>query len=205
MAGISFAITVCNEANELKRLLDQLKSCLIKEDEVVIQVDVDNTNQEVLDVLSKEENILKVFFGLNKDFAGFKNNLFDKCSKEYIYQIDADEEISKEHIDIIRQVLEMNPDIDCFLVPRVNTVDGLTQGHILKWGWRVDSNNRINWPDYQYRICKNKPNIRWAGKVHETLKGHDQVAQLPAEGIFALQHHKTVAKQEQQNNFYNTI
>lgn len=205
MVNISFAIAVCTEAFELKRLLKQLKSVLSDEDEIVIQIDIDNTNKEVLDIISNENKIVKVFFSLNKDFARFKNNLFDKCSKNYVFQIDADEEISKDQIDIIRQVLELNPTVDCFLVPRINTVKNLTQEHIQKWRWRVDDQNRINWPDYQFRICKNIPEIRWEGKVHETLKGYEQVAMLPAEEIYALGHHKTIEKQEKQNSFYNTI
>jgi len=79
------------------------------------------------------------------------------------------------------------------------------QQNIQKWRWRVDDQNRINWPDYQYRICKNIPEIRWEGKVHETLKGYEQIAMLPAEEIYALGHHKTIEKQEKQNSFYNTI
>jgi glycosyltransferase involved in cell wall biosynthesis len=205
MVSISFAVSVCTEALELKRLLKQLKSSLNKEDEIVIQIDVDNTNQEVLDVLSNENNISKIFFGLNKDFARFKNNLFDKCSKSYIFQIDADEEVNKDQIDLIKQVLELNPTVDCFLVPRINTVKGLTQEHIQKWNWRVDDQNRINFPDYQYRICKNTPTIKWKGKVHETLEGYEQLGMLPAEEIYALGHHKTIEKQEKQNSFYNTI
>jgi len=205
MVSISFAVSVCTEALELKKLLKQLKFIITKEDEIVIQVDVDNTNQEVLDVLSNETNVTKVFFGLNKDFASFKNNLFDKCNKNYIFHIDADEEVNKDQIDTIRQVLELNPTVDCFLVPRINTVKGLTQEHIQKWNWRVDDQNRINWPDYQYRICKNTPTIKWKGKVHETLEGYEQLGMLPADEIYALGHHKTIEKQEKQNSFYNTI
>jgi len=81
MVNISFAISVCTEAFELKRLLKQLKSVLNNEDEIVIQIDIDNTTKEVLDIISNEDKIVKVFFSLNKDFARFKNNLFDKCSK----------------------------------------------------------------------------------------------------------------------------
>jgi glycosyltransferase involved in cell wall biosynthesis len=205
MVSISFAVSVCTEAFELKRLLEQLKSTLSKEDEIVIQIDVDNTNQEVLDVISNENNVVKVFFGLNKDFAGFKNNLFDKCKKDYIIFIDADEEVSKDQIDVIRQVLELNPTVDCFLIPRINTVEGLTQQHIEQWNWRVDDQNRINWPDPQFRICKNVSSIRWEGKVHERLTGYNQAGILPPEEIYALKHHKTITKQEQQNNFYGTI
>jgi hypothetical protein len=63
----------------------------------------------------------------------------------------------------------------------------------------------VNWPDYQFRICKNIPEISWEGKVHERLVGYKNVTPLPAEDVLALGHHKTIQKQEQQNNLYDTI
>ena len=50
-----------------------------------------------------------------------------------------------------------------------------------------------------YILCKNKPEISWVNKVHERLVGYEYVAQLPAEPILALQHHKSIEKQEKQN------
>jgi hypothetical protein len=35
-------------------------------------------------------------------------------------------------------ILEANPDVDVYLVPRINTVSGLTEEHIQKWKWRID-------------------------------------------------------------------
>ena len=57
MINFSFAITVCNEADELKRLLIQLKKCIVAGDEVVIQVDQNNTTEEVLKVVSDFEGV----------------------------------------------------------------------------------------------------------------------------------------------------
>ena len=220
MKNISFAITVCDEHIELDRLLSQLDSCVVEGDEVVIQVDESNTTPEVLKVISNYEGkydpvisksnnkivtTTKLFYPLNKDFASFKNHLFKNCTKEYIFQIDADEEVTQDQIHLIREILEMNPKVDCFLVPRINTVEGLTERHVQQWGWRIDEEQRINFPDYQYRLCKNKPEIKWVGTVHERLEGHVNMALLPAEPVLALQHHKTIQKQEKQNNFYDTI
>ena len=42
-----------------------------------------------------------------------------------------------------------------FLVPRVNTVEGLTQEHINQWRWNVNEKGWVNWPDYQTRIIQN--------------------------------------------------
>ena len=219
MINFSFAITVCNEANELKRLLTQLKKCVVADDEVVIQVDQNNTTEEVLKVVSDFEGVYsssnsrskkittpvtKLFIELKGDFSDFKNNLKKNCTKDWIFFIDADEEVNEDQIHLIREIVNMNPDFDCFLVPRINTVEGLTQQHIEKWGWKVE-NGRVNWPDYQFRICKNIPEISWEGKVHERLVGYKNVTPLPAEDVLALGHHKTIQKQEQQNNLYDTI
>jgi glycosyltransferase involved in cell wall biosynthesis len=210
MINISFAITVCNEAYELDRLLGKLAECTIDGDEIIIQVDNDKSTPEVLEVISRFDNrsnydLIKVIGNLNNDFAAFKNNIKSKCTKDYIFFIDADEEVSETQVDVIRQVLGLNPTIECFLVPRINTVEGLTQEHINKWGWRVDERGWVNFPDYQYRLCINKPEIVWVGAVHERLTGFANVVPLPAEGDYALGHHKNIIKQEQQNNFYDTI
>jgi glycosyltransferase involved in cell wall biosynthesis len=205
MINISFAITVCNETAELKRLINQLIECKISGDEIIIQIDTPNAPQEIFDLISNFEGIDRVFSELNGDFSTFKNNLKKHCKKDYIFFIDADEEVNKDQIDLIREVLRLNPLIDCFLVPRINTVAGLTQQHIAQWGWRVDQHQRVNWPDYQFRICKNKSEIYWVNKVHERLVGYENVSQLPSEDIYALGHHKTIQKQEKQNSFYNTL
>ena len=48
---ISYAITVCNELEEITKLLDFLQTKIRKEDEIVIQFDADNTPQEVVHFL----------------------------------------------------------------------------------------------------------------------------------------------------------
>ena len=92
-----------------------------------------------------------------------------------------------------------------FLVPRWNTVDGITQNHLDKWGWVYDDKGRINWPDYQTRIYKNKKEIVWKNKVHETLSGYLSHTSLPAEPDFCFYHPKTVERQEKQNDFYTKL
>jgi len=105
---------------------------------------------------------------------------------------------------MLPDILESNPEVDVYLVPRINTVSGITEEHILKWGWRYE-NDRINFPDYQWRIYRNNESIRWKNKVHEVLEGYKQYASLPAQDEFCLIHPKNIKRQEKQNEFYNTI
>ena len=139
--------------------------------------------------------------------CSFKNNVKKNCTKDWIFFLDADEEINPEMISFLREIIEMNHDkVDVLLVPRVNTVSGLTEEHIQKWGWRVNENGWVNWPDYQFRLCKNTPDIKWQNKVHEVLVGYKSLAPLPTEdNTLALGHHKTIEKQEKQNELYNQL
>ena len=207
MPTISFAISACNEHVELERLLDQLNKHIRPEDEILVQLDITST-AEVKAVAEKynvgtKYDYHRIFFGLNNDFASFKNNLKEHCTKDYIFQIDADEYLSDQLIENIHQILELNPDIELYAIPRVNTVEGLTQEHIQKWGWNVDSDGWVNYPDYQTRLLKNIPEIKWVQRVHERLVGAKMSITLP--GGYDIIHPKTIERQEKQNNFYNNI
>jgi hypothetical protein len=211
MPSISYAITACNEHVELKRLLEQLDNFIDDEDEIMVQLDSDNHTPEVNKVASGIKintgyEYHRIWTPLNNDFAAFKNNLKIHCIKDYIFFIDADEYLSEHLLKTLKQVLTANPDVDCFALPRVNTVEGLTQEHIQKWGWRVDDRKRVNWPDYQTRICKNDPDIKWIGKVHERLQGWKTASHFPSEyEDWALIHPKTIERQEKQNALYDKI
>ncbi len=207
MPTISYAITACNEHKELEYLLDQINKIIRDEDEVVIQLDL-NFTKEVGDVAIKynvgtKYDYHRIYFPLNKDFASFKNNLKEHCTKEYILFIDADEYMSINLELSLPEILELNPEIDLFSVPRINMVEGLTQEHIQKWGWNVNEHGHVNYPDYQNRIIKNKPEIKWVNKVHEKIIGYKSSVELPAG--YELLHPKTIDRQEKQNQFYQTL
>ena len=201
MPSISYAITACNEHVELDRLLNQLSSSIRDEDEIVVQMDITATD-EVKAVVNKYK-LMNYFHPLNKDFATFKNNLKGLCTKDYIFQIDADEFLSEELLSYLPAILEDNSKVEMFSIPRINTVEGLTQEHIKQWGWRVDERGWVNYPDYQNRILKNKPEIHWVNKVHEKIIGAMTTTEIPP-GLDLI-HPKTIDRQEKQNNYYNTI
>ena len=213
---ISYAIPVCNEHAELEKLLGFLIKHIDKNDEIVVQCDQGNTTPEVYRVLGQYElgnahnneysaDVKVIEFPLKGDFSSFKNNLKEHCTGHWIFQIDADELPTYFLIKNLKELLKSNPTIEMFLVPRVNTVKGLTQEHINKWRWNVNEKGWVNWPDYQTRILQNDPKIKWGSKVHEVLLGHDTFAPLPSEEEWCLYHPKHIHKQEAQNNFYDTI
>jgi len=206
---ISYAITVCNELLEIQRLLPFLIENKREQDEIVIFYDIKNGSKSVEEYL-RSYSVNKVPFrwmGYHFDghFANMKNALTEACFGNYIFQIDADEIPNWYLLQYLPEILESNPDNEVYLVPRVNTVDGLTQEHIQKWRWNVNDKNWVNWPDYQWRIWKNIPEIKWINKVHERLDGFKTYATLPTDENFSLYHSKTIERQEKQNEFYNTL
>ena len=116
--GISFLVTAYNEYEDLKKLLAQLLKILRPTDELVIQLDSKATVeviQLVDDFILKNNDsigVKKCHFDLNKDFASFKNNAKSYCTKDWVFQIDADETLSSTFSVVLHQVLEANDGID---------------------------------------------------------------------------------------------
>ena len=207
---ISYAITVCNELEEIIRLLDLLLKNKQKQDEIVVLMDTVKANEQLTSTLRHYEmhnmDHMVVWPGeFEGHFANWKNKLTSYCSGDYIFQIDADEMVSETLIQNLPDILEYNLNNEVYLVARINTVDGLTEEHINKWKWNVNENNWINFPDYQWRIYKNDSKIVWINKVHECLSGFNTYANLPPSLEYCLLHHKTIEKQEKQNNYYDTL
>ena len=209
---ISYAIPVCNEHVELEKLLSFLLEHIDENDEIVVQCDKVNTTPEVYKVLDSfkapvglKDPLNIIEFPLNGHFSNFKNNLKENCSGDWIFQVDADELPHESLITNLKELLKLNTNTEMLLVPRVNTVEGLTSEHVNKWRWNVNESGWINWPDYQTRIIQNSPKIKWQNKVHEQIVGISTKGVLPMEEEWCLYHPKTIGRQEAQNNFYDTF
>jgi len=205
---LSYAITVCNEFVEIQKLVNFLRENKRQQDEIVILYDQKNGDEKVASWLTKQNKYPNVQFWrgfFDGHFADWKNKLTEYCEGDYIFQIDADEYPHKTLIEKLPEILEGNPDNDVYLVPRVNTVAGIMPEHIKKWNWQLNDKGWVNWPDYQWRIWKNKPEIKWVNKVHEKLDGFVTYAPLPDIELLALYHPKSINKQIKQNNYYDTL
>ena len=205
---ISYGITVHNESEELNTLLDVLVNKSDTEDEIVIVQDGDD--KKVEEVISKWMNDTLDWKGiywhtrkLDGNFSDQKNYVIEQCTGDYIFHIDADEYPHETLLTQLKQILEIN-DVDLLWIPRVNTIEGMEEHHIQKWGWRVTENKWVNYPDYQARVFRNREDIRWTRPLHEFISGCDTYSHLPPHEALSLYHPKTIEKQEQQNLFYNS-
>lgn len=209
MLNVTYAITVCNELEEITRLINFLHPRIQSDDDILIQYDEVGVTKEVRDYLdivnTLHRNIKVIGFPLNDDFATFKNNLKEHAKGMFIFQIDADELPHEYLIENMHLLLDSNKDVDLFFVPRVNTVEGLTDEHIKKWGWRVNESGWVNWPDVQTRLYRRTSEIQWVGKVHEKIVNYNTLTMLPFEEQFSLYHPKDIDRQEKQNDYYETL
>ena len=93
---ISYGITVHDEAEELKRLLNILIEKIDKDDEIIICVDgEDDAVKFELDVFTQtyhKQNLILVYQRkLDGDFAAHKNSVIENSRGDYIFHFDADE------------------------------------------------------------------------------------------------------------------
>ena len=135
-------------------------------------------------------------------FAEHKNSVIENSSGDYIFHIDADEYPNEILLQQLKEILEIN-DVDLIWIPRVNTIEGMKEEHIQRWGWRVTENGWVNYPDYQSRVFRRDSEIRWERPLHELIRGAKTYAHLPPHEELSLYHPKTMQKQEAQNKFYN--
>jgi glycosyltransferase involved in cell wall biosynthesis len=204
---ISFGITVKDEGAYVQDLLNQLiPYCESTGDEIVVVDDfsTDEFTRSILDANYLLGNIKIYQHALNNNFATHKNFLAEQCTGDYIFQVDADETFHPNLLTYLHDIVDNN-DIDLFLIPRVNVVNGLTDEDIRKWGWRVNDKGWIMHPDYQTRLYRNHVDIKWEGRVHERIVGHKTQAPLPPEEEWSLYHIKDISRQRLQNSFYETL
>ena len=218
---ISYAIPVCNEFEEIQKLLNWLVKNKRQEDEIVVLFDSTNGTSNVEEYL-RAKSINGEFnwvpYAFNNDFSDMKNKLTSLCNGDWIYQIDADELPSKETMTLVPEIIESNPTVDVYRIPRINTVEHidtyLGKIYVEQWGWRVDhldnpdihyTHKRINFPDYQWRLYKNNGKIKWKNKVHEVLTGFEYFGEFPTDDVFCLYHEKKLERQVAQVGRYQNL
>lgn len=200
MTKITYAICVCNEAQQLDSLLNFLVKVMEPGDDINILHDIGRTNDAVRHVLEKHKDHCvvheKAFSG---DFAAHRNYHMSTCKGEYIFVIDADEMPQELLLKNIRQFQG-----DILAIPRINIFTGYTDAWLKKCNFNMTNTGWINWPDYQLRYFKNTGDIRWEGEFHEKVTG-GKVQALQAEPLVALYHVKTVEQQDKNADFYDSI
>ena len=208
---ISYLITCSNETNTLTCLLKAINH-VIGSDEIVILMDEKYMDNKTHDIVAGFHHmfpcrILK--HPLNNDYGTHKNFGIEHCNGDFIFQIDGDEMPPDSLLgENLHALLENNPNIEAYAVPRINAWQGLTPEIAKEWGWNLDmspTHNRLRaaWPDYQWRLFKNTPSIRFKNRLHERIDGFKSYVGLPTDEEWALDHIKTIETQIATNLRYN--
>jgi hypothetical protein len=206
--SISYLITTKNSTNQLVDLLECIEK-YIDGNECIILDDYSD-NIETIEILKeyKNKNEFKLFQNhLNKHYSNHKNIGKFYCKNSYIMQLDDDELPSETLMVNLKDIIQSNPDVELFWLPRINVFKGVTDEHAKQWGWNIDNPHKwVNWHggDYQGRLFKNLAHLRWERPLHEKIEGAMITTKLPKEENFAIYHHKTIEKQIETNLRYNT-
>jgi glycosyltransferase involved in cell wall biosynthesis len=201
---ISYAILTHNEGEYIETLLSFLTTYKRDEDEIVV-VDDFSDDELTKSVLDKYKDQITLQYRVFDGDATQKNYLNSLCTKDYILQLDADELVSLDFLNMLPNLLELNDTVDLFIMPRINTVEGLTPEYVQKWRWNVNEKGWVNFPDWQMRLYRNCDWVKWDGLLHSKIEGYKTFINLPQDELFCILHPKQLDRQVAQNNLYDKI
>jgi hypothetical protein len=203
---ISYQILCKNEGYSLEKLINLLMDHIDSNDEINICRDLLGENpqtKEILKLYSGFECINVYEREITHTIHNQKNWLATKANGDYLFYLDADELLDPTLIQNLKIILENNPNVDVYFLPRTNIVIGLKEEYRKSRGWKVDQEGRINWPDIQDRIFKNNGEIKYNEIPHGRLINYKEYTILPLENVYAIYHEKTMEKQENDNAWHD--
>lgn len=201
---LSYLVTCHNETNSLEKLLSKLIKYR-KDNHEIVLLDDYSDNPTTVEIIQKyKDQVNFQQHNLNKNYGAHKNYGIELCKGEWIFQLDGDELPTDILIENIDAILESNNTNEVIWLPRCNYFIGVTDKDVNDWGWRLHD-GMINFPDYQSRLYRNKPNIRYQRRLHEKVEGYKSYVFIPPQKDIAIIHEKTIEKQRQTNLNYNNM
>ena len=201
---LSYLVTCHNETDSLEKLLSKLIKYKKNNHEIVLLDDYsDNqTTLEVIQTFKDKVNFQK--HKLDKNYGNHKNYGIELCKGEWIFQLDADEVPTDGLLENIELIIESNSKNEVLWLPRLNYFIGVTDLDVNTWGWKL-YDGMLNFPDYQSRIYRNLPHIRYERRLHEKVEGFKSYVFIPPQKDYAIIHEKTIEKQRETNVNYNKL
>lgn len=147
-----FTLSVCLIAKDEEETISRVLTCAKEFADEIIVVDTgsrDNT-KNIAKTFTK-----KVFeFEWNDDFSSARNFAFDKASCDFLMWLDADDFVTNENIEKIK-------DLKC----SQNNFDVC----MCKYALDIDEKGKAHFIFDRERILKRSQNFKWVGKVHESI------------------------------------
>src|SRR3989344_6147563 len=147
MGSISVVINTLNEEENLPRAISSVKGLA---DEIVV---VDMHSEDATGDIAKKAGA-KVFLHERTGYVEpARNFAISKTTGDWIFILDADEEIPDTLANRLRDISDNMHQIDFVEIPRKNIIFGK---------WMKES---MWWPDYHIRFFK-KGSVSWNEKIH---------------------------------------
>lgn len=163
---------VINTLNEEKNIARAIRSINWADEIIVCDMYSDDRTCEI----AKEMGAKVVFHKKVGYVEPARNFAISKASNDWIFILDADEEIPQSLADKIEKMLTKPMSSDYVRIPRKNIIFG-------RWmkgtGW---------WPDYNIRLFK-KGKVEWSDEIHRPPKIWGQGLDLEADQSRAIVHH----------------
>jgi hypothetical protein len=134
---------------------------------------------------------------LRGDFSEARNFLKSKCTKEWCLLVDPDEFLLEGQQEEFKKLISSldSSKYDAVRLPRINWADKEQTLQMEITGTK----------DYQFKLFKNVPYIRYVNKVHEVLRGCKNILDYPCLMTQHNQFWKTDERRIHQNQLYATI
>jgi len=160
MKTLAVVIIAYNEEKNIAKCLESVKQIA---DEIIV---VDCESSDKTGAVAKKFT-KNVYERPNNPLMKINMNYgFSKAKSDWIFSLDADEQVSPELAKELQIVLETENDVAGYSIPRKNIIFG-------KW-----IENSIWWPDYQLRLFKNGKGKFAEKHVHEQLDVDGEVGKL---------------------------
>lgn len=177
MFSLSVCMIVKNEEKVLERILKQVKSFA----EQIVVVDTGSTD-ETKKIAKKYTN--DVFSYVWKDdFSKARNYSFSKAKCDYVMWLDADDFITQENIEKIKELKQNDTDVDVFM---------------LKYEMGFDQNDKPCFVFYRERILKRSKNFKWQGFIHEAISPSGKIEYVD----ISIQHRKIKSEPKRNINMF---
>jgi (heptosyl)LPS beta-1,4-glucosyltransferase len=154
---------------------DHIYACLTSLDKLADEVLVVDIGMDLS--LKEEVKKLKKVSVIEEEHVEYveliRDRVKNKAKHEYVFFLDADEELPSSLIDTLKTVYKK---YDVVKIPRKNMVFGSWVQHS-RW-----------WPDYQIRLFK-KNALTWPTKIHQQPEITGTIFELPANENNAILHH----------------
>lgn len=191
MVRISACVITKNEEKHITRWLENMRPVA---DEILV---IDTGSEDATVSLAQQGGAQVYQFPWQDDFSAAKNFAIEQAHGEWILFLDADEYFSPDSILKVRPLIERyqaNRKIVAFISQWINLDE--------------DEHDRFIKAEYQVRIFRNQTDLRYAGKIHETLQssslrnGYRQMRMVPELVIYHTGYSSSLVREKLIRNLH---